>query len=67
MTDELDAATLCRRIIRDADRAALATTAARGKGGVGGPWPYASLVLVAVEVEKALVRRRWLYSEYATA
>ncbi len=26
-----------------------------------------SLVLVAVEVEKALVRRRWLYSESATA
>ena len=26
-----------------------------------------SLVLVAVEVKKALVRRRWLYSESATA
>jgi putative heme iron utilization protein len=40
-------AALCRRLIRSAERATLATSANKGKGGVGGPWPYASLVLVA--------------------
>ena len=49
MTDDIDPAPYCRRIIRDADRAALATTAVKGKGGVGGPWPYASLVLTACD------------------
>ena len=47
MTDEIDPAPLCRQIIQTAERATLATVAAKGKGGVGGPWPYASLVLVA--------------------
>jgi putative heme iron utilization protein len=49
LTDEIDPAPYCRRIIRAADRAALATTAVKGKGGVGGPWPYASLVLTACD------------------
>lgn len=49
MTDEIDPAPFCRRIIRAADRAALATTAIKGKGGVGGPWPYASLVLTTCD------------------
>jgi putative heme iron utilization protein len=49
LTDEIDVAPYCRRIIRAADRAALATTAVKGKGGVGGPWPYASLVLTACD------------------
>lgn len=49
MTDEIEPGPFCRRIIRDADRAALATVASEGKGGVGGPWPYASLVLVACD------------------
>ena len=49
MTDEIDAAALCRQIIRTAERATLATVANKGKGGVGGPWPYASLVLVACD------------------
>lgn len=52
MTGAVDgqaAGVLCRRVIRAADRAALATTAARGKGGVGGPWPYSSLVLAACD------------------
>jgi len=44
---EVSAAALCRRLIRAAERATLATVADKGKGGVGGPWPYASLVLVA--------------------
>jgi len=44
---ETSAAALCRRHIRAAGRATLATVANRGKGGVGGPWPYASLVLAA--------------------
>ncbi|UCH74205.1 MAG: pyridoxamine 5'-phosphate oxidase family protein [Rhodospirillales bacterium] len=46
---ELAAATQCRRLIRGIDRAGLATTAGRGKAGVEGPWPYASLVLVACD------------------
>lgn len=49
MTEETVPAVQCRRLIRAADRAALATAAAEGKGGVGGPWPYASLVLVACD------------------
>lgn len=49
MTDEIDPAPFCRRIIRAASRATLATTANKGKGGVGGPWPYASLVLTACD------------------
>lgn len=49
MTDEVAAAVLCRQIIRAADRVTLATTAVKGKGGVGGPWPYASLVLAACD------------------
>ncbi|MCK5274996.1 MAG: pyridoxamine 5'-phosphate oxidase family protein [Alphaproteobacteria bacterium] len=49
MTDEIDPAPFCRRIIRGAGRATLATTAVKGKGGVGGPWPYASLVLTACD------------------
>jgi len=44
---ETSAAALCRRLVRAAGRATLATVANRGKGGVGGPWPYASLVLAA--------------------
>lgn len=44
-------ASLSRRIIRAADRATLATTARKGKGGVGGPWPYASLVLPACDYD----------------
>lgn len=51
MTDEIDPAHFCRRLIRDADRAALATMADVGKGGTGGPWPYASLVLTACDVQ----------------
>lgn len=42
---------LCRRIVRSADRAALATSADRGKGGADGPWPYASLVLAACDCD----------------
>jgi putative heme iron utilization protein len=49
LTDEIDPAPFCRRIVRAADRAALATIAAKGKGGVGGPWPYASLVLTTCD------------------
>ncbi len=52
MTDPADDTppdVLCRRLIRAADRATLATTATTGKGGAGGPWPYASLVLVACD------------------
>lgn len=49
MTDEIDPGPFCRQIIRDTGRAALATTANKGKGGAGGPWPYASLVLVACD------------------
>jgi len=49
MTDtccDISPAALCRRLVRAAERATLATLAGRGQGG-GGPWPYASLVLVA--------------------
>lgn len=49
MTDEIDPGALCRRLIRDGDRAALATAATSGEAGAGGPWPYASLVLVACD------------------
>lgn len=49
MTEEVDPAALCQSIIRKAERATLATVAAKGKGGVGGPWPYASLVLTACD------------------
>lgn len=49
MTDEVPPALQCRQIIRAADRASLATTSVSGKGGVGGPWPYASLVLTACD------------------
>lgn len=49
MNDEVDPAALCQRVIRTADRAALATTAIKGKGGVGGPWPFASLVLTTCD------------------
>lgn len=49
MTDEIDPAPFCRRIIRAAARATLATTATKGKSGIGGPWPYASLVLTACD------------------
>lgn len=49
MNDEIDPAALCREIIREADRATLATVANKGKGGTGGPWPYASLVLTACD------------------
>jgi putative heme iron utilization protein len=49
MTDEIDPGPFCRQIIRAADRAALATVARKGKSGTGGPWPYASLVLVACD------------------
>ncbi len=44
---ELPPAALCRRLVRAAERATLATLAAKGTGDPGGPWPYASLVLVA--------------------
>jgi len=44
-------AALCRRLVRVAERAALATVADTGKGGEGGPWPYASLVLVACDTQ----------------
>lgn len=44
---EASAGALLRRQIRAAERATLATVANRGKAGVGGPWPYASLVLAA--------------------
>lgn len=46
-----ESGTLCRRIVRGSDRAALATSADTGKGGDGGPWPYASLVLVACDCD----------------
>lgn len=49
MTDELTPAVESRRLIRAAQRAALATIATKGKGGVGGPWPYTSLVLAACD------------------
>ncbi len=49
MTADIDPGPFCRRIIREADRAALATAASSGKSGAGGPWPYASLVLVACD------------------
>lgn len=48
---ELAPAALCRRLIRSADRATLATVATRRPGGTGGPWPYASLVLVACDYD----------------
>ncbi len=44
-TAEIPPAALCRRLIRASERAALATV--MRKGGEDGPWPYASLVLVA--------------------
>lgn len=44
---EIAPAALCRRLLRAADRAALATVAAEGSGGK--PWPYASLLLVACD------------------
>lgn len=50
MTDspaEIPPAAQSRQLIRSAERAALATVADKGKCGAGGPWPYASLVLVA--------------------
>lgn len=47
MAEEPDSGVLCRRIMRSADRAVLATAADKGKGGVDGPWPFASLVLAA--------------------
>jgi len=49
LIDEIDPAPFCRRIIRTAAHAMLATTATKGKSGVGGPWPYASLVLTACD------------------
>jgi len=49
VTDELTPAVQSRRLIRAAQRAALATIATKGKGGVGGPWPYTSLVLAACD------------------
>ncbi len=49
MTDEIAPAILCRRMIRAAERVTLATTAVKGKGGVDGRWPYASLVLAACD------------------
>ncbi len=52
MTDEIEPGPLCRRLIRDRDRATLATAATSGTGGKGGPWPYASLVLVACDPER---------------
>ena len=51
MTDDLAPALQCRRIIRAAPRAALATTSVTGKGGVDGPWPYVSLVLTACDIQ----------------
>lgn len=51
MTGEIDPGPFCRQIIREADRAALATIAVKGKGGVGGPWPYVSLVLTVCDGE----------------
>lgn len=42
---------VCRRVLRASERAALATVADGGKGGVGGPWPYASLVLAVCDVD----------------
>lgn len=47
----LSPAILCRRVMRAADRATLATLAKKGKGGVGGPWPYTSLVLPACDYD----------------
>ena len=41
---EISPAVQCRRLIRSAERATLATVTNEGDGG---PWPYASLVLVA--------------------
>lgn len=49
MSDDINPAALCREIIREADRATLATTAVRGKAGTNGPWPYASQVLTTCD------------------
>lgn len=49
MTDGVAPGVQSRRIIRAAERAALATIATKGKGGVGGPWPYTSLVLATCD------------------
>lgn len=43
---EIAPARLSRRLVRSAERAALATLA-YGRGAAGGTWPYASLVLAA--------------------
>ena len=48
MTDD-DAVAACDDLIRGLDRAALATALPVDGGGNGGAWPYASLVLVAVD------------------
>ncbi len=45
------AAALCRRLVRSAVRASLATTAEKGKAGVDGPWAFASLVLAACDFD----------------
>ncbi len=47
----VDLASLCRHVVRAADRATLSTTAQKGKGGVGGPWAYASLTLAVCDTD----------------
>jgi hypothetical protein len=44
---------VARRLLRAADRAALATELADRTGGNGTPWPYASLVLLACDHDAA--------------
>jgi putative heme iron utilization protein len=44
---------VARRLLRAADRAALATELADRTGGNGAPWPYASLVLLACDHDAA--------------
>ena len=52
-TDDVKPGTVARRLLRAADRAALATTLA-GRAPVGAePWPYASLVLLACDHDAA--------------
>lgn len=49
MSEEINPAALCRDIIRNADRATLATIAVKGKAGTNGPWPYASQILTTCD------------------
>jgi putative heme iron utilization protein len=50
-TDQEAPAFTARRLIRSVDRATLATALADGRDPAAGTWPYASLVLVAADLD----------------